>query len=561
MKINMQWAVAWFWLFASSAATWAEPGVTNSLGMRLAHLPAGKFEMGSPKTESGREEQENRHEVELTRGFYLGMHEVTIGQFREFIRDSGHATESEKDGNGSWGLTATGNFVQEARYNWASPGFKQTDDHPVVDVSWNDAKAFCQWLSKKEKRTYRLPTEAEWEYACRAGAGTSYSFGNAPEGISTSGNVADATARAEFTAWALGIKGKDGYPYTAPVGQFQPNRFGLYDMHGNVWEWCEDWFDEDAYAGTKPIDPTGPESGTKRVHRGGGWSSAPERCRSASRIGRHPSSYRGSYLGFRVVLELNPLSTIPPAGLRVLYNGNSWHNYVPLYFTEPLVKAAGIQGHKRLGNLSFEQSKPLLETGEVDAYSFGVHWWYGGHNRANVEKIVDVGLKHNPDFRFCWQAAWLVGDGVPETIKTKDDYDNTKIADLQAANDKARRELEGVVDELNKNYGTRAIFIVPVGDAVANLRALIVSGKFPGLTRQSELFNDAMPHPGGLMMALCGYCHFAAIYGISPEGLALPEDDIKAAQHKIMQQIAWETVSKYSHAGIDPLPDGKPNPR
>ena len=541
----------------SSATVSAESGVTNSLGMRLAHIPAGKFEMGSPKIESGREEQERRHEVELTKDFHMGVHEVTIGQFREFVRDAGYKTEAERDDKGSWRITSTGSFEQDAKYNWTNPGFEQADDHPVVDVSWNDAAAFCHWLSRKEKRTYRLPTEAEWEYACRAGAGTPYSFGNDPEGLSTSGNVADATARAKFAAWSLGIKGEDGYAYTAPVGQFKPNRFGLYDMHGNVWEWCEDWFDENAYGNRERIDPTGPESGTKRVHRGGGWSSAPERCRSASRISRDPSSY----LGFRVVLEMNPSSTVAPAGLRVLYNGNSWHNYVPLYFTEPLVKAAGTEGHRMLGNKSFEQSAPLLETGEVDAYSFGVHWWSGGHNRASVEKIVEAGLKHNPHFRFYWQAAWLVADGAPKTIQTKDDYDKTKLADLQAANDEARRELEGVVDELNKQYGKRVIFIVPVGDAVVKLRAMIVSGEFPGLARQSELFNDAMPHPGELMMALCGYCHFAAIYRISPVGLALPEDDMKAAQHRILQRIAWETVSKYPHAGIGHLADGKRAPR
>ncbi|WP_197442846.1 formylglycine-generating enzyme family protein [Lignipirellula cremea] len=280
-----------------------KPGITNSLGMRLAYITAGTFAMGSPRDEPGRESQEQRHSVELTKDFYLGVHEVTVGQFREFVRESGYQTEAERDGKGSWGITATGKFEQDAKYNWKAPGFDQTDDHPVVDVSWNDAKAFCQWLSEKEKRTYRLPTEAVWEYACRAGTHSAYAFGDDPQNLMTSGNVADATARAEFPAWSLGIKGTDGHAYTAPVGQFKPNRFGLFDMHGNVWEWCEDWFDENAYGNTKRIDPTGPDSGSKRVHRGGGWSSAPERCRSASRVSRDHSTYRGCYLGFRVVLE------------------------------------------------------------------------------------------------------------------------------------------------------------------------------------------------------------------------------------------------------------------
>jgi len=278
-----------------------KPAITNSLGMNLSYIPAGKFAMGSPRDEKGRKEEERRHGVELTREFYLGIHEVTVGQFRAFIDDSGYKTDTDKDGKGSWGITPKGKFERDAKYDWKSPGFEQCSHHPVVDVSWNDAKAFCKWLSHKEGKTYRLPTEAEWEYACRAGTRTAYSFGDNPQDLAKAGNAADASARAQFSAWSLGIKGNDGYAYSSPVGQFQPNRFGLYDMHGNVWEWCEDWYAEDAYPRSSRTDPTGPKTGTMRVHRGGGWSSAPERCRSASRIRRHPSEYRGCYLGFRVL--------------------------------------------------------------------------------------------------------------------------------------------------------------------------------------------------------------------------------------------------------------------
>lgn len=280
-----------------------KPGITNSLGMRLAYIPSGTFAMGSPKDEPGRELQEQRHSVQLTKDFYVGVHEVTVEQFTEFVHDTAYKTEAERDGKGSWGITATGKFEQHPQYNWKSPGFDQADDHPVVDVSWNDAKAFCDWLSKKEHRTYRLPTEAEWEYACRAGTHSAYWFGNDPQELAKAGNVADASSRQKFSAWSLGIRESDGSLYTAPVGQYQPNRFGLFDMHGNVWEWCEDWYHKDTYADVQRIDPKGPDTGSTRVHRGGGWSSAPERCRSASRISRDPSSYRGCYLGFRVVLE------------------------------------------------------------------------------------------------------------------------------------------------------------------------------------------------------------------------------------------------------------------
>ncbi|MDA1018266.1 MAG: formylglycine-generating enzyme family protein [Planctomycetota bacterium] len=267
--------------------------IKNSLGMRLVDIPPGKFTMGSPEAEQGREAQETPHEVELTKGFYLGVHEVTVGQFRRFVRDANYQTDGQRDGKGGWGVNEAGSIEMSGKYTWESPGFKQSDDHPVVLVTWNDAKAFCRWLSDKEQKEYRLPTEAQWEYACRAGTKTAYTFGNDPQQLPAYANVGDRPA----------AKPKDGYHQTAPVGRFKPNAFGLYDMHGNVWEWCEDRYVPNSYRPEKQTDPTGPASGMARVQRGGGWSSSAKRCRSAARIGRHPSSYRGSYLGFRVVLE------------------------------------------------------------------------------------------------------------------------------------------------------------------------------------------------------------------------------------------------------------------
>ncbi len=287
---------------SQAAYGWRPREITNTLGMKLVHVPSGTFFMGSPQTEAGREKEETQHEVELTKGFYLGAHEVTVGQFREFVKATNHQTDAEKDGKGSWGPDAVGKFVMDAKFTWKNPGFEQTDEHPVVNVSWDDAKVFCKWLSEKEKKTYRLPTEAEWEYACRAGTKTAYAHGDDPEGLSAGGNVGDATARAKFPAWTLGIKAKDGHAFAAPVGQFKKNAFGLHDMHGTVWEWCEDWYDPMGYTTDKVKDPTGPITGSARVQRGGGWSSAPHRTRSASRVGRDPASYRGAYLGFRIAL-------------------------------------------------------------------------------------------------------------------------------------------------------------------------------------------------------------------------------------------------------------------
>lgn len=161
---------------------------------------------------------------------------------------------------------------------------------------------FCRWLSAKERIIYRLPTEAEWEYACRAGSETSYLFGDDPEGLARVANVADATA-ARLSNWDWTIEADDAYLFTAPVGSLLPNSFGLHDMHGNVWEWCQDWFAWDYYLSSPLIDPQGPATQTYRAYRGGGWYLAAEDCRSATRFG-NKATFRNLLLGFRVVREI-----------------------------------------------------------------------------------------------------------------------------------------------------------------------------------------------------------------------------------------------------------------
>ena len=256
--------------------------------------------MGSPEGEKDRLDHENQHEVEITRDFYLGIHEVTIGQFRKFVTEEAYQTDAEKDGEGGFGYNeATGKFEgRKPQYTWQNTGWKVTDDHPVVNVSWNDAQAFCAWLSRKEQRVYRLPTEAQWEYACRAGTKTAYQNGDEPEGLAMVGNVADGTAKAKLPNLKA-IAAKDGYVFTAPVGNFQKNGFGLFDMHGNVWEWCEDWYDPGKYQVSPNQDPTGPATGSLRAFRGGSWDRAAGRCRSAARGGNVPA-FRNFILGFRL---------------------------------------------------------------------------------------------------------------------------------------------------------------------------------------------------------------------------------------------------------------------
>ena len=231
----------------------------------------------------------------------MGTYHVTRGQFRQFVKDSGYKTDAEKgEEPGAFGWNPEKRrFEFNKEYSWRNAGFEQTDEHPVVNVSWNDAVAFCKWLSKKEGKTYRLPTEAEWEYACRAGTTTRYYSGDDPETLAKVGNVADATAKAKFPDWKWTIKASDGYVFTAPVGQFKPNAFGLYDMHGNAWQWCADWYGDEYYAKSPADDPTGPDAGDVRVLRGGSWAHRPLFTRSAIASGIPPDS-RNNFAGFRV---------------------------------------------------------------------------------------------------------------------------------------------------------------------------------------------------------------------------------------------------------------------
>ncbi len=273
---------------------------TNSIGMKLVPLPAGKFLMGSPDDEADREDDEGLHEVEITRPFHAGACEVTIGQFRRFIEATGHKTDAERSGGGCGYDAARANpFGYDPAYGWRDAGWPVTDEHPVANVSWNDAVAFCKWLSEKEGKAYGLPTEAEWEYACRAGTRTRFWIGDDLEGLVGAGNVPDASARKLFPDWTT-TAGGDGHVFSAPVGQFRPNPWGLSDTHGNVWEWCADWYGP--YDAGPVKGPKGPDSGDDRVLRGGSWFSNARYCRSADRFHKLPDTVNVNF-GFRVVLR------------------------------------------------------------------------------------------------------------------------------------------------------------------------------------------------------------------------------------------------------------------
>jgi sulfatase modifying factor 1 len=319
-------------IFASILASVADaetpPTVENSLGMTFVLVPAGTFLMGSderpealakafPNVPAERFSQLGDeapvHQVRITRAFYLGRTEVTVGQFRRFLEAAGYVPESIRDGTGGYGYnpkydpatTARGdNFEgRDPKYSWRNPGFPQTDDDPVVNVTWNDAVALAEWLSRAEGRRYRLPSEAEWEYACHAGTRTRYYSGDDPQSLLGTANVFDADTAVHWPQWRQqGLPVSDGHTFTAPAASGTPNAFGLYDMIGNAWEWTADWYGEDYYAHAPADDPRGPASGNVRVRRGGSWHTWPFYARCSFR-NWNTMTTRYTLVGMRLLLE------------------------------------------------------------------------------------------------------------------------------------------------------------------------------------------------------------------------------------------------------------------
>jgi formylglycine-generating enzyme required for sulfatase activity len=254
------------------------------------------------------------HKVRITKDFYLGRTEVTVGQFRQFLRASGYVPESIADGTGAYGYNPAyrpnggerGEQFEgrDPRYSWENPGFAQGEDHPVVNITWNDAQSLAAWLSKAEGQIYRLPTEAEWEYAARAGTRTRYYGGDDPQSLLSIANTFDTQSKAQWPAFAQhALMGSDGYAFTAPVGSFVPNGFGLYDMHGNAWEWTADLYDEHYYAQSPVDDPQGPREGHVYVRRGGSWHTWPLYTRTSYRNWNSPQT-RYTLVGMRLLMQV-----------------------------------------------------------------------------------------------------------------------------------------------------------------------------------------------------------------------------------------------------------------
>jgi len=278
-------------------------------GIRLTLIPAGVFAMGSPRDE-GKDDEHPRHEVVIQRPFWLGTHPVTVGEWRRFVAARG-AAHASTDESGVTGHETDGivEWRTDPAATWRDPlpflGFRPTDDHPVTMVNWFEARDFCA------RDGFRLPTEAEFEWALRGGTASRYWWGDAPGDAGGSGNYADRAMRLRFRHWKVGgqllelpaFAHDDGFVFTSPVCTFAPNPFGLHDIGGNAWEWCEDVYDACAYAqgerdGHAPF--RGP--GDARVVRGASWDNGPRGARSASRYFAG-AAQRLVNVGFRVARD------------------------------------------------------------------------------------------------------------------------------------------------------------------------------------------------------------------------------------------------------------------
>jgi len=274
---------SWAWCNASPRARQAEPLTlqAGNVAFEFVLIGAGRFRMGC---DSGDSDERPVHEVAIAHDFHLLRTEVTVQQFEAFVDATGYKTDAERH-NWAWLCPAADLAGPDRNLNWRTPGFQQSADHPVVVLSWNDATAFCRWLSAQTGRAVRLPTEAEWEYAARTGAG------------------ADDPADLDALAWYDG----NATGRTHAVARKRPNTWGLHDMAGNAWEWCLDvWHPTyegaPADGGARASDPGIPEIALRHVLRGGCWASAARQLRPAYRY-RGTKNFRNCGTGFRVVVD------------------------------------------------------------------------------------------------------------------------------------------------------------------------------------------------------------------------------------------------------------------
>ena len=261
-------------------------------------LPAGSFAMGSPAAEVGRGDDEGPVHLVNVAAFALGQREITRAQFAAFVKQTQYRTDEK-----CWTLE-NGTYAQRSERDWRTPGYPQEDNHPVVCINWNDAQAYAAWLSHKTAKKYRVPSEAEWEYAARGNTGRARYWGDDPDAAGAYANTADQSAQAQIqgaSSWLV-HQCNDGFAYTAPVGSFKVNAFGLNDMLGNVLEWTADSYHPN-YQDAPSNARVWQGDAVQRVLRGGSWNNSPRNVRAAMRDANQPD-VRFSIFGFRVARQL-----------------------------------------------------------------------------------------------------------------------------------------------------------------------------------------------------------------------------------------------------------------
>ncbi len=278
----------------------------------LSSIRGGGFSMGCSEGDRSCEKYEKPRVSLQVPSFQMSLTEVTVGQFKRFVKATGYVTDAERNAGGFNGCyvfkdiggisRSTAGWSWNKDSNWKNPGFSQSDEHPVTCVSWNDALAYVNWLTSTTGVAHRLPTEAEWEFAARAGVTTRYQTGNSSNVLCNAGNGADKTVSPKGSRWSSRVSCSDAHWFSAPVASFAANAFGLHDMHGNVWEWVADTWtvNHEGKSGTAKAMLSGDRN--QRVLRGGGWDGDARQQRlSARRLGQVAS--RTSMIGFRVVAE------------------------------------------------------------------------------------------------------------------------------------------------------------------------------------------------------------------------------------------------------------------
>ena len=267
-------------------------------------LPAGLFTMGSPPGEPGRSSDEGpQHEVRIAKPLAVAQFPITVDEFKSFATATGY------DAGSACTLMTGGSTGPQSGVSWRDPGFAQTGTHPAVCIDWTDAHAYAFWLSLKTRKAYRLLSESEWEYAARGrtdpGTYPRYYFGEPEADFCKYGNGADQTARQQIPGISWALSCSDGYAYTSPVGSYAPNAFGLFDMHGNVWQWVEDCYHE-SYNGAPQNGASWTEDNCEsRVRRGGSWWNNAANLRAAIRRKDDPAS-RTNHNGLRLARTLTP---------------------------------------------------------------------------------------------------------------------------------------------------------------------------------------------------------------------------------------------------------------